>query len=296
MLKMSKFIEAIVNSDTYNQRYGESTRKLYQLRTNEYGVFGITELGLYETVNINGRIEKKLIKALPIFCYIEKFFLSAPDEPSRYFSVFTRATRIRNYLAYIFDAQIPLIVDGEVGGGHSYYIATLNNHKNIYSEDIGKLFEKDNKDIIRHLKNRFKLAEKLLKRISTFQKSNAEDIKKKGMLYDKIINLYGYSIWETDIVDSFFYRWIIIELIANSKLSRKKRDDWDVEDKVDALIAGLNLRTNSSTLNKEIKLRNKIAHTGIDMDIYTKAFEFKNGFAMNASKELLNIKIQELNL
>ena len=94
MLKMPKFIEAIVNSNTYNQKYAESLRKLNQLRTNEYGVFGITELGLYETVDIGDRRERRLIEALPIFCYIEKFFLSAPDEPSRYFSVFTRATRI----------------------------------------------------------------------------------------------------------------------------------------------------------------------------------------------------------
>ena len=69
-----------------------------------------------------------------------------------------------------------------------------------------------------------------------------------------------------------------------------------VRKKVDALIADLALKTDSSTLGEEIKLRNKITHRGIDLDIYTKAFEFKNGFVMNASKELLNIKIQELNL
>lgn len=213
------------------------------------------------------------------------------------FDLYDVSRRIRNYFAYKFGERVPVAAK-IIGKG--IILPIIFDSKSPLRNDIDEVL------------NRKETSDKkfLDKCDSVLWLINSV---KQNSLIDKLVNLFGSSIWSDDISDSFMYLWRTIELFSKdfiANISENDLGEFKSLLKVDELNSVLSeskmgykikiamrkfLPSEDESKIKEYnKLRNQIAHGDITVDTY-KGVTSNINKVSEIAKRLMEIKINGIN-
>ena len=213
------------------------------------------------------------------------------------FNLYDVSRRIRNYFAYKFGERVPVTAK-IIGKG--IILPIVFDSKSPLKNDIDEVLNhKETSD-----KKFLDKCDSVLWLINSV---------KQNSLIDKLVNLFGSSIWSDDISDSFMYLWRVIELFSKdfiAKISENDLGEFKSLLKVDELNSVLSeskmgykikiamrkfLPSEDESKIKEYnKLRNQIAHGDITIDTY-KGVTSNINKVSEIAKILMEIKINEIN-
>jgi hypothetical protein len=229
----------------------------------EYYVLAWIKLDPIEFVGSEGRN----VYEFPLFSCEHK--VTTPSE-HRFFHLYAAAQRIRNYLAFQFGMQIPVVCKF-VGRDYLDDIFMDSDFSACFL--LSGLRDQNPEQVWQRFVSGYERVKELLAKCDPF--------------YDKIINLYGSSLWSEDITDSYLCRWKIIEMVANKEAKRLRSGEAsDFEeilkgrtgtlDKIRMVLRKLVPERDIQDIGKCCELRNRIAHGAISSEAYEMVYECDN--------------------
>lgn len=215
--------EAIIG-DEERSHFTKRPREQYNIKEyikyyskQAHGFLKYNELGSYgfDSIEVMRKFKKHKFFTKEKF-HVEKTIIS----PSLYAN--NIALRIRNYMAFVFNEIITLDItiigrgDDDISGQQQYTFHSLGFGSSkcqpfpIYLEP---LTTKNDEEIASSIESKFEETKTLLNqiRLDSFE--------------DQLINLYGSALWSEETINSFLYKWMIIESIANDTISKFTEDD-----------------------------------------------------------------------
>jgi hypothetical protein len=245
---------------------------------------------------INPLSEEAIRINFPVYNFECKKYISIKSNEI-VFDLYDISRRIRNYFAYKFGERVP--VEAKIIG-KGIILPIIFDSKSPLKNDIDEVLNhKETSD-----KKFLDKCDSVLWLINSV---------KQNSLIDKLVNLFGSSIWSDDISDSFMYLWRTIELFSKdfiANISENDLGEFKSLLKVDELNSVLSeskmgykikiamrkfLPSEDESKIKEYnKLRNQIAHGDITVDTY-KGVTSNINKVSEIAKRLIEIKINEIN-
>lgn len=309
--RFKKFTDylGITHSAVINAELGVRNQRMEGLKKWEYEIWMFSDFERWRIGSLlGGKFVERTFTA-PTFFRLEKVFAKSIRYKLSYLDTFV--LRTRNYLAFVFDDDVYLSAFYIGKGTYNMYPDKRFGYPTLPWKYNKLPIDKSQKWMDEYFSLRYEKVKELLSIIP------------RNSFYDRIINLYGNSIWarSEEILVSFMYKWIMIECIANKEIGSfsvdkikrfkkkellsssevktilKRKDQKDknfftLNDKIKITIRKLIPDASLEGLEIEHKLRDKIFHSGVTSQIYQMLRE--TDFVDSVSYLLLKAKINRI--